>query len=305
MKKLIVLGGINMDLIVKTDDIPQKGKTALASSLTFKPGGKGLNQAIAARKSGNQITLVGKIGSDDFGKDLIKFLKNESINLDFLTISQNNKTGIALVTVDKKSDNTIVFLPASNDDLSPNDIEQIKFNKGDIALTTFEIPTKTSYEFFKKAKKAGALTVLNPSPAIPIKNKIFNLTDFLVLNETELAFYTNSHITENLDTITRLVKKIRIFPKQIVIVTLGSKGSLALKNKNIIFAKAFKVNPVESTGAGDCFLGALISALAKDSNLEKALIFANAAAAISVQNIGANAPTKSQVETFLKEHKTK
>lgn len=290
-----------MDIVAKVRSHPKPGQTVLGENFQFVPGGKGANQAIAAKRLGGNVVLFGKIGNDHFGHEILNFYKKERLNLKNLLISQNGQTGIAVVMVNKKGENTIVVSSGSNNNISPKETEQIKINRSDIILATLEIPYKTTGALFKRAKKLGAITILNAAPAITIPNNIIKLSDYLVVNESELAFYAKIQtVPKTLKEITRAANKIRAKNK-VVIVTLGKKGLVAITNEEILKIPGHKVNAVDTTAAGDCFVGALATALSENQELNLALKFANATAAISTEKYGASSslPSRNALKKFL------
>lgn len=301
MKRLVVLGSINMDIVAQVKQHPRHGETVVSKDLQFIPGGKGANQAVAARRLGSNVSFIGKVGEDLFGKQLSDFLKTENLKLENLSKSTESPTGTALVIVDKDSENIIIVSPGSNQKLSPEDTGNVVVSSDDIALATLEITEQAIEPLFKKVREEGGVTILNAAPGI--KNNLFSLADYLIVNETELAFFAKAEtIPKTNDDIVSAMRKIRSSNKQVVITTLGKKGVLALENNSVIELSAHRVKAVDATAAGDCFVGAFATALSENKNLKAALEFANAASAISVQKLGASVslPRRSEVDSFLK-----
>ena len=302
MGKIIVVGSINMDVVGLTQKLPQPGETVIGAELHYFPGGKGSNQAVAASRLGDQVYLAGKLGKDGFGKSMQEFLEQENLILDYLTFSDSAPTGIALITVDAKSENTIVVIPGSNGELDHSDIDAIPLNRGDIVVCQFEIPQETIFRLFKRATANNATTILNPAPAATFVPGLLELTDCLVVNETELAFLTDSEIAEDdFDKLKTQALKLQVCNKQKVVVTLGAKGIVCLQDNDLIEERGLNVKAVDTTGAGDCFVGAFAVALADGRTLEHALRFANVAAALSVQKMGASTsmPQRTEVDKLL------
>jgi ribokinase len=248
--------------------------------------------------------LLGKLGKDAFGDSLQQFLQGETLHLDYLSFSDDAPTGVALIVVDENSENTIVVLSGSNFEITDDDVAQVDLQPEDIVVSVFEIPQPTIRTLFKKAQDIGAKTILNPAPANPFVGGLEQLVNYLVLNETELAFFAGTdNVSDDVATIREQAMKLRQFDEQVIIVTLGSKGVVCLAGDDIIRVEGREVDAVDTTGAGDCFVGALAVALSEGQALEQALNFANVAASISVQTLGASAslPHRETVESELNE----
>ena len=196
MNKVIVVGSVNMDITARTDKLPDTGETVAARSVEYLPGGKGLNQAVAAAKIGTTVVLAGCFGSDSFADELASFIRRHKIDVSCLRRSEKN-SGIALITVDERGQNTIVVAPGSNADVCPEDVKKLPVSPGDVVVCQFEIPPAAVAAAFAKARRYGARTILNPSPVCPIPEEIFRNTDILIVNETELAFLSRENVDEN------------------------------------------------------------------------------------------------------------
>jgi ribokinase len=304
MQPIVVIGSINMDVVTRTAHLPRPGETVAGRDLAFIPGGKGENQAIAASRLGGHVKLVGKLGKDAFGDSLLNFLRQEILDLAHVAIIENIPTGTALIVVDDLSENTIVVIPGANAHVSPADVENISFVEGGVVVTQLEIPIPTIVVGFQKAKQAGAgvQTILNTAPALPIPDELLILTDYLIMNEIELAFFAQqASIPTGSHEIAALARQVRATSEQKIIVTLGRQGALYLAGDEVIQLDGFKVDAVDTTGAGDCFVGAFAVALAEGKSPQAALQFANAAAALSVQKFGATAamPYRAAVEAII------
>lgn len=287
MGKIIVLGSINMDVVATTPNHPQLGETVFGDELYFLPGGKGANQAVAASRLDGQVTLVGRMGKDAFGDTLHPFLSNEKLNMDYVVRMDDAPTGTAIITVNSDSENTIVVISGANAKITVEDTEAVPVGAGDVIVSQFEVPQVAIKTLFERAKSQGAQTVINPAPAGAFVDGLLNLVDYLVVNETELAFLAEAPLTDDLDTLQQQAISLRTRPDQTVIVTLGAKGVLCVHGDDVIHVEGRKVKAVDTTGAGDCFVGALSVALAENKPLADALQFANQAAALSVQKLGA------------------
>lgn len=286
--RVIVVGSINMDVVAAAAHFPVPGETVAGSTIAFHPGGKGANQAVAAAKLGARAFLIGRVGRDAFGGQLRTFLGRQGVDIRHVQ-DVDGSTGTAIVTT-ADARNTIVVIPGANACLEPADVTAEIIQPGDILLSQFETPRATTQRFFHYGKQAGATTVLNPSPADRIDPALLDHTDIIVLNETELALLTGAALTETTADaeIIAAAKHLRAHrTAQVICITLGPRGVLALAGDDTMIVPGRRVTAVDSTGAGDCFTGAFAASLASGGDLTTALQFANDAAAISVQRHGA------------------
>jgi ribokinase len=288
MGRVVVAGSINMDVVATADRHPKVGETVAGRQVLYFPGGKGANQAVAAARLGARTTLVGRLGQDAFGAELKAFLDDQGVDIGYVQETAEAHTGTAIITV-ADADNTIVVVPGANALVGSGDVDVIPLLKGDVAVSQFEIPLPAIAAFFTRARAAEAITLLNPAPAQTIPRDLLAQVDVLVLNESELGLLAGaelSHATGEAQ-ILAAARQIRARPDQIICVTLGKRGVLALAGREEITVPGRAVTAVDTTGAGDCFVGALAAQLADGVPLSAALAFANAAAAISVQRMGA------------------
>ncbi|MBA2399550.1 MAG: ribokinase [Bradyrhizobium sp.] len=298
MGRVFVAGSINMDVVATADRHPLVGETVAGKAVLYFPGGKGANQAVAAAKLGAPTMLIGRLGTDAFGQQLRTFLAAEGVDLACVKDTAEAHTGTALITI-ANADNTIVVVPGANALVSADDVAVPVLARGDVAVSQFEIPQPTIAAFFKRARDAGATTILNPAPAIKFGRELLDLVDILVLNETELGLLAGTEL-RGTDDDARFVEAIRLLPSnldQIVCVTLGSRGVLAVIDGQPSVIPGRKVKAVDTTGAGDCLVGALASQLAGGKTIRDALAYANVAASICVQRMGAapSMPTAAEV----------
>lgn len=299
MRPIIVVGSINMDVVTRTSRLPRPGETVAGQSMHFIPGGKGSNQAIAASRLQGAVRLVGKLGQDAFGASLRAFFQTESLDVSGVQTIPTAPTGTALIVVDDHSENAIVVVGGANLQNTAEDVEDLPLSGNEIIVTQFEIPQATVLALFRKAKSVGATTILNPAPAAQCPPEILALSDMLIVNETELAFFANSpSVPETREAIAALAAQLRTRPEQIILVTLGAKGVLAFTPSGVVEVAGRAVKAIDTTGAGDCFVGALAVALSENQPLSQALEFANLAAALSVQKLGASSsmPTRAELE---------
>ncbi|MBB4394978.1 ribokinase [Bradyrhizobium sp. ERR14] len=302
MGRVFVAGSINMDVVATADRHPRVGETVAGREVLYFPGGKGANQAVAASRLGAKTMLIGRLGKDSFGAELRTFLGDQGIDLGSVRDADTH-TGTAIITV-AASDNTIVVIPGSNAQVSADDIADVPLAKGDVAVSQFEIPLPTIAAFFRRARDAGAATLLNPAPAQKMSGELLALVDILVLNETELGFLAGVELSDGDETarIFDVARKLQARADQSICVTLGRRGVLALAGREEVAVPGRAVKAIDTTGAGDCFVGALAAQLADGVPLRAALAFANAAASISVQRMGAgpSMPTAAEVAAVLR-----
>jgi ribokinase len=304
MYKVIVAGSINMDVVAFADRHPNIGETVLGNSIEFFPGGKGANQAVAAVRAGAETLLVGKMGTDAFSATLDRFLHDQGVNVQNVGHTERVHTGTAVIVVGSQSDNAIVVVPGANADLSAGDVSLVEVEKGDVLVSQFEIPEPTIRSFFEGGRARGATTMLNPAPAKRCDPDLFNFVDILVLNESELAFFCRKDIcVGNREDLCQSLRGLRAFDDQVLIVTLGAEGAIAVVGERLIQIPGRKVEARDTTGAGDCFAGSLAARLAGGATLERSLRFANTAASICVQRKGAGTsmPARREVEELIAE----
>ena len=300
MGRVFVAGSINMDVVATAERHPRVGETVAGEAVLYFPGGKGANQAVASAKQGVPTTLVGRLGTDAFGQELRTFLAAQGVDLAFVKDTAGTHSGTAIITI-ANADNTIVVVPGANARVDADDVAAPVLAKGDVAVSQFEIPLPTIAAFFKRARAAGVTTILNPAPAKQADKDLLDLVDILILNETELGFLTGTELSDN-DTPARFAEAARSLAQgKIVCVTLGRRGVLALVEGKPLLVAGHEVKAVDTTGAGDCFVGALASQLASGKPLRDALTYANVAASICVQRMGAapSMPTAQEVEAVL------
>ncbi len=301
MGRVFVAGSINMDVVAIADRHPRVGETIAGKAVNYFPGRKGANQAVAAAKLGAPATLIGRLGTDAFGQQLRTFLAAQGVDLRFVHDSAKAHTGTAIITV-ADADNTIVVVPGVNALVNAEDVSAPAFANGDIAVSQFEIPLPTIAAFFQRAKAAGATTILNPAPAIMFGKDLLDLVDILILNETELGFLTNTEHRDS-DDRARFIEAARGLQgdNRIICVTLGKRGALTLIDDQSVMIAGRAVKAVDTTGAGDCFVGAVAAQLAAGKSIGEALGYANAAASICVQRMGAapSMPTAAEAAAVI------
>ena len=299
---ITVVGSMNMDLVVKTDEIPKIGETLLGNELLQIPGGKGANQGVAIAKLNNNINFLGKIGNDAFGEALLKSMKDAGVNIEHIEKAQDS-TGIAVINVDKEGNNNIIVIPGAN---SKVDKEYLKrhhtaFEEAEIIVFQLEIPLETVKEGLRISKELDKITILNPAPAQELDDEIIGNIDILIPNEHELERISKVKITDN-DSMLEAAKVLLNKGIKQIIITLGSKGVLYIGQSNHKFFPAYKVNVVDTTAAGDSFIGGFTSSYMKNGDIEEAIEMGQKTAALSIQKVGAQSslPTLEEVQAFKK-----
>ncbi|MFB1049882.1 ribokinase [Paraliobacillus sp. JSM ZJ581] len=288
MGKVCVIGSINMDLTIETDRIPAKGETVLGNRFNEYPGGKGANQAVAASRLGAEVDFIGAVGKDLFGKKLKKHLQSEGVQTNGIIETDTIETGVANIILSQQ-DNRIIVAPGANNAVTPTVVEQFEeiIKNADIVLLQLEIPMKSVERAVDIAWKHQVPVILNPAPYQKLSKSMIEKITYLTPNELEAAeMQTEIGIGD-------LMSKL--------IITKGSEGITFSSDRETKKVKGLSVDVKDTTGAGDTFNGALSMQLADDKSLEEAVYFANAAAALSVTERGAQGgmPTKQAVIDFI------
>jgi ribokinase len=311
--RIVVIGGLNMDVVTVSKGLPGLGEYMYCDELHFIPGGNGLNQAVAAARLGSSVHSVGFVGDDGFGKELVSFLQKENVNVSDVRTIPNVHSGTVVFLLANKEERHLVY-PGSNMSATVKELDGVKILPSDIVISQLTIPQDVIMNVFQRAKKVGAKTMLNLFPNYDVSRELLKLCDYIILNEVELAFRIGSrefinaqHKTLHMDhaTVLRHVEKFRADDNQVVITTLAERGAVGVKKDTLTAVDGIKVNFVDATGAGDCFLGAFATGMAEGMDFKNALEFANCAAALSVQKIGATSsfPSRNEVDAFMKKQK--
>ncbi|AYE33600.1 ribokinase [Clostridium septicum] len=292
MNKICVLGSINMDLVLQIENMPKVGETILSNGFEKIPGGKGANQAVAAKRSGASVYMISKIGKDDNGQLLLKKLIDDNINTKYVLIDEKEPTGMAMIMVNKNGNNSIIVVPGSNMTINREDIKASKeaIIESDILISQFETPVDVTLDAFRIAKNLNKITILNPAPAKSIDDELLKYTDIIIPNETEAELITGVKV-DDLESAKVAASKIIEKGVKFVIITLGSKGAAIISKNEAKIVDAFKVNAIDTTAAGDSFIGGLSSKLNTSEltfeNLIEAVRFGNKVSSIAVQRKGA------------------
>jgi len=287
-RKILIVGSSNTDMVIKIQNFPAPGETILGGRFLMNAGGKGANQAVAAARLGGIVTFVGKIGDDIFGKQAVQQLEDEGINVDFVVVDPENPSGVALITVDNKGENSIVVASGSNGTLSPADFDKARteFNESEFVLMQLETPIPTVEHIARMAWLMQKRVILNPAPAAELSTELLRNLYLITPNETEAELLTGVNVTDEQSAL-KAATILHGKGVEIVIITMGAAGAFLLADGKSEMIKAPKVEAVDTTAAGDTFNGALVVALSEGQTIQESIAFANKAASISVTRIGA------------------
>lgn len=298
MPSILVVGSLNADLVVRAPRFPQPGETISGEDLQVIPGGKGANQAVAAARLGAKVSMLGRVGRDNFGDFLLDNLQSNHVDSS-LVQRDDASTGTAIIVVDADGQNSIVLSPGANGKVSSADVEHASFSTFSLLLLQLEIPTPTVLRAAQLARQNGVRVLLNPAPAQPLPNELIALVDFLIPNETELSLLTGIEVS-GIPSAEAAARKLLERGTRNVIVTLGSKGALIVDKYTVTHIDTFKVDVVDTTAAGDAFIGGFAVALDSASLLD-AVRYGCACGALATTKFGAqpSLPTKEEVERFM------
>ena len=302
---IVVVGSSNVDMVAKVQRLPKPGETVGNAVFSQTFGGKGANQAIAARRAGGQVSLITCLGKDIFGQQMQQAFTSDGINTDHVMYDHQQATGTAMILVDAQGENIIAVAPGANESLTPALIDEARFliSGAELILLQMEIPIATVTYLLELAGSLGKKVMLNPSPAHPLEERLMKRLYMLIMNETETAVMTGMTVKTREDVIQAAEEVLKKGVEHVV-VTLGEKGSYFASKREKKWVDAYRVQAVDTTGAGDVFCGALASALHQQLKLQEAMKFASAAAALSVTRMGAqsSAPSLREIRAFLNEH---
>lgn len=299
MNKVTIVGSLNVDTTLRIKRMPLPGETLAAEGKSSAAGGKGANQAVSVARSGAQTAFIGEVGKDNSGQMMLDEMKANGIDVAGIRENDQVGTGTASILLDENGQNSILIYGGANQQLSPTDVEAAKdkITAADFVVAQFETPQAATLRAFQLAKANGVTTILNPAPAQKIDPEVLKLTDLIIPNETESAELTGVIITDETSMLISAAKFAQMGVRNLII-TVGAKGAFYCTQDGYSFIPAFKVNAVDTTAAGDTFIGALSSQLKPDmSNIEKALVYAQRASSLAVQKMGAlpSIPTREQI----------
>lgn len=299
---IVVVGSNMVDLLSKIPRLPKIGETLRGTSFHLGFGGKGANQAVMAARLGAKVAMVTRVGDDIFGPMTIENLNKQGIDTENVSISSGMSSGVAPILVDEQGQNMIIIIPGANTKLSKQDVRKAEpqIQRAKIVISQLEISDDAIEEAFKIAREAHVMTILNPAPARPVSFAIINSTDLIVPNESEAELLTGIAVTGKNGAEEAARCLIKLGAKRVVL-TLGAEGAMLMEEGKVNYFPAVPVKAVDSTGAGDAFIGSLAYALSRGDDLSSAIVFANRCAALSVTKIGTQIsfPTPAEVGHFL------
>jgi ribokinase len=301
-RRIVVVGSSNTDMIIQLERIPRPGETLLGGDFAMAAGGKGANQAVSAARAGGRVSFIARMGRDLFGDQAMAGFVKARIQVEHVVRDSTAPSGVALIMVAKNGENSIAVAGGANGRLSPADVKRARraFINARVLIVQLETPLDTVQAAVRVAVDVGALVILNPAPARSLPDALLQRVSILTPNETEAELLTGIKVEDDA-TAAKAAAVLRARGVQTVILTLGQRGAFVANGKVAQRLPGFRVKALDTTAAGDVFNGALAVALAEDQPLNRAVRFANAAAAISVTRLGAqpSIPTRREIEKFL------
>ncbi|MBC7188463.1 MAG: ribokinase [Calditrichaeota bacterium] len=301
-QRIVVVGSSNTDLVVRCQRAPAPGETVLGGEFFTAAGGKGANQAVAAARLGAEVWFVAKVGDDAFGQQALAGLQAEGVHCDFVTVDPRHPSGVALIVVEEQGQNRIVVAPGANDHLTPDDVQAAAgvIRDAGALLVQLETPLETVRHAVGLAAEHSVTVILNPAPGRPLPGELLRSVGLITPNESEAELLTG---VRPQDDRTRREVAALLHKEGVgkVIITLGAEGAFVSEGSEANLIPGFPVKAVDTTAAGDAFNGALAVALVQGRELGEAVHYANAAAALAVQKLGAqpSLPTAGEVDSFL------
>lgn len=301
---ILVFGSLNADFFLSVKTFPAPGETVLTPKALVKAGGKGANQAAAAAKAGGLVKMVGAVGADEVAKVPVTALKALGVDCSGMQVSEL-ATGMAMIMVDEHGENSIVVASGANTTVSADAVAPTFLNENTVLVMQMEVPGEENFKLLRRAKAAGAKTILNVAPACPISEFDLKLADYLILNELEADTVYNSLFEKTFLGVEEKALAIAEKTGGVCLITLGADGVVAAKNENMFKVSALSVRPVDTTGAGDAFVGIFAAMLDNGMDIRQAARYASAGAGLACLKIGAQEalPTLKEIETRVEEIK--
>jgi len=301
LPKIVVVGSSNTDMVIKTERIPKPGETIIGGDFIMAAGGKGANQAVAAARLGGEVTFIARVGTDIFGNQALKGFQKEGIVTDYIVEDEENPSGVALIFVDRKGENSIAVASGANGRLSKEDVEvaEEKIADAHVLLLQLEIPMDTVHFAARVASELGTKVILNPAPARELDDLLLRVVTVLTPNESETEILTGIKVQDD-QSAKEAADHLRSKGVPNVIITMGSQGSFLCADDKVVMIPTRKIAAVDTTAAGDAFNGALAYAIAKGEAMDDAVRFANSAGAFSATKLGAqpSVPTYDELRKF-------
>ena len=298
-KNIVVIGSTNTDMVILTDHFPAPGETIIGGEFLMNPGGKGANQAVAAARSGGNVSFICKVGNDMLGRQAIQNMQKEGIDVSRVSTDDEKPSGVAQIMVDKNAENCIVVAPGANMTLNDKDIDDAgsQIEEAGIVLMQLEIPIKTVLHAARKAQPLGIRVIINPAPANSLPDEIYPLLYMITPNETETELLTGIKVTDQ-HTAAKAAEVFKEKGVENVIITMGAAGAYLYSDEVKELIPAPKVRAVDTTAAGDSFNGALAVGLAENIDLTEAVRYANQVASIAVTRMGAQSsiPFRNEIK---------
>lgn len=304
--RISVVGSCNMDIYATTEHLPEPGETVIGHSYIMTMGGKGANQAVAASKLGGDVTMIGRVGCDAFGRQMVDTLNSYSIHTSHIHCDDGAGSGMALIVVDRRPENVIVVIPGTNMRITPQDVlaAETEIKQSSVLLMQLEIPLDAIEAAIQTARLGNSLCILNPAPARQLPEVILQNIDLLTPNQNEARLMTGIP-ADTIEGARKAGEKLLEMGVPAVIITLGASGCLLVNKEGSLHIPAFSIaDAIDPSGAGDAFMGGLAIALAEDRTLEQAARFGNASGALSTRKQGAMPAmvTRQELDAFLQEH---
>lgn len=299
MPDILVVGSLNTDLVVRTPRFPGPGETISGEDLQIIPGGKGANQAVAAARNGAQVAMLGRVGNDSFADFLLDNLKENLVDVQFVE-RDTASTGTAVIVVDAGGQNSIVLSAGANGKVASADVNNAPFRDFKLVLLQLEIPIPTVLAAAQRAHGDGLRVILNPAPAKELPEGLISLVDYLIPNETELSLLTEMEV-HDVASAEHAARSLLERGVKNVVVTLGSRGALLVSGAQATHVGTFSVDVVDTTAAGDAFIGGFAYSLLQNKSLEESVGYGCACGALATTKFGAqpSLPTKQDVERFM------
>lgn len=302
MSKITVVGSFVMDMVARLEEFPKAGQTVLGKSLGIYPGGKGANQAVAARRLGGDVEMIGCVGKDGNGKTFLDLLRREGIETSHIKESEEVPTAIAQIQIDQAGENKIVVIPSANHAFTKEDLYAVKevLSKTKLVVMQLELEYEVSLEILRVCKEEEVPVILNPAPAVKLPKEILGLATYVTPNETELEILTGQK-TETEEELYSAAEALLDMGVKTVVATLGKRGAMIATAERKQIIEGYRVKAVDTVAAGDSFNGALAKCIADGKDLAEAVRYANAVGALAVTKQGAipSLPTAEEVDEFL------